>query len=97
MGVLEQAAMISEVVCRELPDDNCELYQCCMGCPAKIVGEPLAKAGFRHHSDSAKEIFRDIEILISTKYEGYATWGEFWEQFEKLRELHEGKKKDYYI
>ena len=97
MGILEQASMISEAVCRELPDDNCELYHFCVGCPAKIVGEPLAKAGFRHHSDSAKEIFRDIEIITAAMFEGRVTWAEYWEQFEKLRELHEGKKKDYYI
>lgn len=97
MGILEQARAISEAVCRELPNDNCELYHFCMGCPAKIVGEPLAKAGFRHHSDSAKEIFRDIEIITTAKFEGRITWGEFWEHFDKLRELHEGKQKEYYI
>lgn len=97
MGILEQAAMISETVCRELPDDNCELYHFCMGCPAKIVGEPLAKAGFRLHSDSAKEIFRDIDILVSAVFTERVTWDEFWEQFEKLRELHEGKKREWCI
>lgn len=97
MGILEQAARMSEVLCQRMPDDECSLYNVCVGCPAKSVGIPLAEAGFRHHSDSAKEIFRDIELLISSKYEGYATWNEFWEQFKKLRELHEGEQKEYHI
>ena len=97
MGVLEQAARISEVLCQRMPDDECNLYNACVGCPAKSVGMPLAEAGFRHHSDSAKEIFHDIEIIITAMFEGRTTWAEQWEQFDKLRELHEGKKKDYYI
>ena len=97
MGIIEQAARMSEAICQRMPDDECALYNACIGCPAKSVGMPLAEAGFRHHSDSAKEIFRDIELLVSAKYEGYATWDEFWEQFKELRELHEGEQKEYYI
>lgn len=99
----KQIEKIAKVICGGCPDSK-ECMHCL--CADWYRAEALYNAGYRKQSEVAKEIFAEIEKLVSTnkKTVGCATYEEtifyiedFIEDLAELKKKHTGEKEDEQI